>query len=128
LLLTSPRDDDGNLIMLGSGQQHWPTIHVADLAVFFRQVVETQSAQGRYVIDNGANSTVAELAEAAAAAVGAPGAIPGSDAEAHTRLGDFAEVLLLDQVIAAPRARAELGWAATRPTLVEEFRSGGYRT
>ena len=32
LLLGSPRDDDGNLIMLGTGQQHWSTVHVADLA------------------------------------------------------------------------------------------------
>src|SRR3954452_24406747 len=27
LLLGSPRDDAGNLIMLGTGQQHWPTVH-----------------------------------------------------------------------------------------------------
>ena len=32
LLLGSPRDDAGNLIMLGTGQQHWSTVHVADLA------------------------------------------------------------------------------------------------
>ena len=32
LLLGSPRDDAGNLIMLGTGQQHWATVHVADLA------------------------------------------------------------------------------------------------
>ena len=37
LLLDSPRDDDGNLIMLGSGRQHWSTVHVADLARFFRR-------------------------------------------------------------------------------------------
>ena len=41
---------------------------------------------------------MAELTEAAAVAVGAPGAVPGSDDEARARLGDyFAEVLLLDQ-------------------------------
>jgi nucleoside-diphosphate-sugar epimerase len=129
LLLASPRDDDGNLIMLGSGQQHWPTVHAADLAAFLRRAVESDGAQGRYVIDNGANSTVAELTDAAATAAGAPGAVPGSDAEARARLGDyFAEVLLLDQVSVARRASAELGWAASRPTLVEEFRNGSYRT
>ena len=98
VLLGSPRDDAGNLIMLGTGQQHWSTVHVADLADFFRRVLENDSARGYYVIGNGANSTVAELTEAAAVAVGAPGAVPGSDEEARTRLGDyFAEVLLLDQ-------------------------------
>jgi len=128
VLLGSPRDDAGNLIMLGPGQQHWSTVHAADLADFFRRVLEDDSARGRYVIGNGANSTVAELTQAAATAVGAPGAVPGSDEEARARLGDyFAEVLLLDQGTDAARARAELGWQPSHPPLSDEFRHGSYR-
>jgi nucleoside-diphosphate-sugar epimerase len=128
LLLGSPRDDTGNLIMIGAGQQHWPTVHVADLADFFRSVLEDDSARGRYVIGNGVSSTVAELTEAAAVAAGAPGAVPGSDDEARARLGDyFAEVLLLDQDIDAAKARAELGWNPSHPSLLDEFRHGSYR-
>jgi nucleoside-diphosphate-sugar epimerase len=128
LLLASPRDDAGNLIMLGTGQQHWSTVHVADLANFFRRVLEDDSARGRYIIGDGLNPTVAELTAAAAVAAGAPGAVPGSDEEARARLGDyFAEVLLLDQSTAATKARDELNWNPTRPGLVDEFRSGSYR-
>ena len=128
VLLGSPRDDAGNLIMLGTGQQHWSTFHAADLADFFRRVLENDSARGYYVIGNGANSTVAELTEAAAVAVGAPGAVAGSDEEARTRLGDyFAEVLLLDQSTNAAKARTELDWHPSHPGLVEEFRHGSYR-
>jgi nucleoside-diphosphate-sugar epimerase len=128
-LLASPRDDAGNLIMLGTGQQHWSTVHVADLADFFRRVLEDDSARGRYVIGNGVTSTVAELTQAAAVAVGAPGAVPGSGEEARARLGDnFAEVLMLDQGTDAARARAELGWHPSRPSLADEFRHGSYRT
>jgi nucleoside-diphosphate-sugar epimerase len=128
LLLGSPRDDAGNLIMLGTGQQHWSTVHAADLADFFRRVLEDESARGRYVIGNEVNSTVAELTQAAAVAAGAPGAVPGSDDEARARLGDyFAEVLLLDQGTDAPRARAELGWYPSHPSLADEFRHGSYR-
>jgi nucleoside-diphosphate-sugar epimerase len=128
LLLGSPRDEAGNLIMLGTGQQHWSTVHVADLAEFFRRALESDSARGSYVVGNGLNSTVAELTEAAAAAAGAPGAVPGSDDEARARLGDyFAEVLLLDQGTAAAKARAELDWKPSHPGLVEEFRNGSYR-
>jgi hypothetical protein len=81
------------------------------------------------VVSNGRPSTVAELTEAAAVAAGATGAVSGSDEEARARLGDyFAEVLLLDQAPApATRAQSELGWTASRPSLVEEFRSGSYR-
>ena len=128
LLLGSPRDDAGRLIMLGTGQQHWSTVHAADLADFFRRVLEDESAHGRYVIGNGVNPTVAELTQAAAVAAGAPGAVPGSDDEARGRLGDyFAEVLLLDQGTDAARARAELGWYPSHPSLSDEFLNGSYR-
>ena len=128
VLLGSPRDDAGKLIMLGTGEQHWPTVHVADLADVFRRILEDESARGYYVIGDG-HPTVAELTEAAAVAAGAPGAVPGSEEEARARLGDyFAEVLLLDQATDAAKARTELGWQPSHPSLVEEFRHGSYRT
>ena len=128
-LLGSPRDDNGNLIMLGIGQQHWSTVHVADLANFFARVLEDDAAAGRFVLGDGTRPTVAELTEAAAVAVGAPGAVPGSDEEARARLGDaLADALLLDQGTLAEKARAELDWRPTRPSLVEELRSGSYRS
>jgi nucleoside-diphosphate-sugar epimerase len=128
LLLGSPRDDAGRLVMLGTGQQHWSTVHAADLADFFRRALENESARGRYVIGSGAHPTVAELTQAAAVAAGAPGAVPGSDDEARARLGDyFAEVLLLDQGTDAARARTELGWYPSHPSLSDEFRHGSYR-
>ena len=128
VLLGSPRDDAGNLIMIGAGQQHWSTVHAADLADFFRRVLEDESARGYYDVGDGLNPTVAELTEAAAVAVAAPGAVPGSDEEARARLGDyFAEVLLLDQSSDAAKARAEFDWRPTHPGLAEDFRQGSYR-
>ncbi len=41
VLLGSPRDDDGNLVMIGTGRQHWSTVHVADLADFFGRALRT---------------------------------------------------------------------------------------
>ena len=128
VLLGSPRDASGNLVMLGTGRQRWSTVHVADLANGFRRVLEDDSARGTYIIGDGVNPTVAELTGAAAGAVGAPGAVPGSDDEARARLGDyFAEVLLLDQATGARRARDELGWQPRHPGLVDELRHGSYR-
>jgi nucleoside-diphosphate-sugar epimerase len=127
LLLGSPRDDAGNLIMLGTGQQHWSTVHVADEADFFRRALEDESARGRYIIGDGSNPTLAELTEAAAVAARAPGAVAGSDDEARARLGDdYAECLLLDQGADAAKARAELGWHPSHPPLADEFRHGSY--
>ena len=54
--------------------------------------------------------------------------MPGSDDEAR-RVGDyFAEVLLLDRTSAAAKARTDLDWHPTHPTLVDEFLHGSYRT
>jgi len=128
LLLGSPRDDVGNLIMPGTGQQHWSTVHVADVAAFFRLALEDDNARGYYVLGNGENSTVADLTQAAAVAVGAPGAVPGSDDEIRARVGDyFAGVLIIDQATTADKARTELGWSPTNPRLVDEFQFGSYR-
>ena len=103
-------------------------VDVADLADFFRLALEDEVSVGDDVIGNGVESTVAELTEAAAVAVGAPGAVPGSDDEARARLGDyFAEVLLLDEATNAAKARAELGWQPSHRSLVDEFLHGSYR-
>jgi nucleoside-diphosphate-sugar epimerase len=129
LLLGSPRDDAGNLVMLGSGRQHWATVDVADLAEVFRLVLECESARGYYIVEDGSRPTVADLTEAAAIAAGAPGAVPGSSDEARARQGDaFAEVLLLDQSASATKARTELGWRPSHPSLVDDFCDGRYRT
>jgi nucleoside-diphosphate-sugar epimerase len=127
ILLSSPRDADGNLIMLGDGSQHWVDVHVADLAAVFRLALEKQHVRGKYAVGNGMNPTVAELTGAAARAAGAPGSVPGSVGEARNRLGDhLADVLLLDQATTAAKVRATLGWKATRPTMTEELRTGSY--
>jgi nucleoside-diphosphate-sugar epimerase len=115
--------------MLGSGRQHWATVHVADLAEVFRLVLERESAHGYFIIEDELRPTVAELTQAAAVSAGAPGAVPGSDAEARARLGDaFADVLLLDQSASASKARIELGWRPSHPGLFEDFRNGSYRS
>jgi hypothetical protein len=77
LLLNSPRDGAGHLIMLGTGRQHWSTVHVADLARCFRRVLESDSARGRYVVGNGLNPSVAELTEARRSQPALPERSPG---------------------------------------------------
>jgi nucleoside-diphosphate-sugar epimerase len=99
------------------------------LAALFRRILESGTARGTYVVADDSHPTVVELTAAAAVAVGAPGAVTGSDDEARARLGDyFAEVLLLDQGASASRARAELDWHPSHPALVDEFREGSYQT
>ena len=115
-LLGGPRQD-GALVLIGSGDQHWTTVHVDDLAELYVTVL-TSEVTGPVIGAGGDNPTVAELGAAAGDAV------PGSDEEAADRLGPaFAEALLLDQQASGAKAR-DLGWTPTRPTLVDLLAKG----
>lgn len=119
LLAAQPRTDDGALTTLGSGRQHWTTIHVDDLAALYVAVVADGSAHGAVLGVSGVDPTVLELSGAVAGGAG----VAVEDPEAtKARLGEgFAEALLLDQQATGAKARSIGGWKPTRPTLVEEL-------
>ncbi|MEO9325271.1 NAD-dependent epimerase/dehydratase family protein [Nocardioides sp. C4-1] len=119
LLATGPRDDDGALTLIGTGDQHWTTVHVDELADLYLLVLDRAPGGSAYVGANGTNPTVRDLGEAVAPAV-----VSGSGDEAADRLGEaFAEALLLDQQTKGTAARA-LGWQPSAPSLVDLLRAG----
>lgn len=125
-LIGGPRDDDGALVLIGDGEQHWTTVHVDDLADLYLLVLGNAPGGTAYVGASGDNPTVRELGEAAVAGSDGDGGkvVPGSAEEAAERLGKpFAEALLLDQQTRGAGARA-LGWEPSQPTLVELLRAG----
>ena len=117
-VLAPARDEQGRVRLVGDGSQHWPTVHVEDVAVLYRIVVERGEKLGHVIGASGANPTVRELAEAAS---GGAGVAPESVETSKERLGAlFAEALLLDQQTEAGKAHS-LGWSAMQPPLIEEF-------
>jgi hypothetical protein len=70
---------------------------------------------------------VREIGEAALHGAGPDGSTaPSTDEEAETRLGALAGALLLDQQATGAKARTELGWQPTGPTLLGDLTSGSY--
>lgn len=120
LLSYGPRTDDGALRMIGSGAQHWASVHVDDLADLYVAVLERAPGGRLYIGASGVNPTVREMAEAA---VGPDGTVvPEDDDVTRERLGaGFADALLLDQQAGGLFARTSLGWEPTRPTVVAEL-------
>jgi nucleoside-diphosphate-sugar epimerase len=123
-MITGPRDASGALVLIGTGEQHWSTVEVDDLADLYVLALESAEAQGYYIGVGGDNPTTRELGEAAAQAVGARGVVPETPGDTKARFGDFfGEALLLDQQAAGAKARA-LGWQPHRPTLVSQLAEG----
>jgi nucleoside-diphosphate-sugar epimerase len=115
-----PRDESGALRLIGSGSQHWSTVHVEDIADLYVAVFERAPGGELYIAASGFNPTVREMGQAA---VGPQGTVVAeSDDETRARLGDpFADALLLDQQAKGERARERFGWVPARPTVLEEL-------
>lgn len=102
----------------GTGAQHWPTVHVDDLADLYVAALEAPGGQA-YLGVSGDNPTVGELGDA----IGPDVTTQGDEATLDA-LGPFGEALLLDQQASGAKARADLGWVPSRPSLVELLREG----
>jgi nucleoside-diphosphate-sugar epimerase len=115
-----PRTDDGALRMVGSGAQHWGSVHVEDLADLYVAALERAPGGELYIGASGVNPTVRDMAQAA---VGPDGAIvPEDDDATRARLGaGLADALLLDQQASGSLARTRLGWQPNRPTVLDEL-------
>ncbi|GAA1751486.1 NAD-dependent epimerase/dehydratase family protein [Aeromicrobium alkaliterrae] len=102
----------------GTGDQHWTTVHVDDLADLYVAALESPGGQA-YLGVSGDNPAVRELGDAIGPDVEAQGDQATLDA-----LGPFGEALLLDQQASGTKARTDLGWSPSRPPLVDLLREG----
>jgi nucleoside-diphosphate-sugar epimerase len=106
------------IVHLGDGRNRWPLVHRLDLGRFYRLVLERRAGGILHAVEDVAVPVV-ELARALGRVAGLQ-VSSWSPAEAELKLGPgYVEALLLDQVIAAPRARALLGWRPERPPFLE---------
>jgi nucleoside-diphosphate-sugar epimerase len=117
-ITAGPRSADGALTLIGSGDQHWTTVHVEDVADLYVLALDAKGGEA-YVAASGQNPTVRELAEAVSDSV-----VAESEDASRERLGSgFADALLLDQQASGNKARQDLGWAPSRASLVDELRA-----
>ena len=117
--------------IVGTGDNHWPLIYDRDLGELYARLVGTPEASGVYHATDGGAETVNEIVAALAEhAPTQPSIRHVPLPEARKKMGPYADALVLDQVVASPRARA-LGWAPTLHSvagnaarLFEEWRRG----
>ena len=113
----------GAAILVGEGHNHWATIAIDDLSELVALALERGRPGRAYNAVNDDTFTMREIAEAASRGAGAGGAI---DSVPAGIMGQYGECLTLDQRISADRAKNDLGWTPSGPSVVEELEHGSY--
>lgn len=129
LLVDGPRTEEPEpaLLFPGTGDQHWVTVHVDDLGPLYAAALTKGAAGSSYHGVSGESPTVRELAEAVSRAAGLGGRVGPEAVEAtRARLGLFEAAFALDQQATGTKARTELGWQPTGPSLLQELETGSY--
>jgi len=117
----------GSVRVVGDGRNHWPAVHVDDLATAYLSAVErAASGDGRItgqifnVVAEDAVA-VAEMGEAIRASVGADRVEFWPLDDARKSLGPFADALALDQTVSGQHARRVLAWEPHGPGLIADL-------
>jgi nucleoside-diphosphate-sugar epimerase len=111
---------------IGSGENIWSNVHIDDLCDLYLLILERAPAGAFYFAENGENS-MRQIAEAISRALGFGGrtasmsleqaAAESSESAARYTYGSNSRVR-------AVRARRELGWSPTRPSLLVTIAAG----
>jgi nucleoside-diphosphate-sugar epimerase len=107
--------------MVGDGANHWPLVHVDDLAELYVRLVERAPAGSIFHATDASTRTVREIAEAASRAAGKDGKVSVVPLDkARSTMGPFADALALDQKVSSEKARTELDWRPRHEDFVAE--------
>lgn len=101
---------------VGEGQNHWPMVHVDDLAELYVRLVERAPAGSVFNATDASQLTQREIAEAASKAAGRDGKVTAQPADG----GPFHEALMLDQRISSEKARNDLDWRPRHESFAAE--------
>ena len=112
----------------GPGENIWSNVHIDDLVDLFRLALDAAPAGAFYFAENGENS-MKEICEAINRKLGVSGGtVPMSLDEAAREWGEGAtqNTMGSNSRVRAVRARKELGWRPSRPSLIDEIEKGCY--
>ena len=125
------KDGANSLIrVVGDASNRWPLVYNRDLADLYARVVATPSASGVFHATDDADLRLSEVVEAIGRAMKTEPSVRHIPLdEARAKMGNYADALVLDQVVRSPRARS-IGWAPSLrslvgnvPRLFEEWRA-----
>jgi nucleoside-diphosphate-sugar epimerase len=118
--------EKGAVTVVGNGENRWPMVHVDDLAVLYRFILEKPDAGAVIHGATGETLKVKQMGEAAAKGAGVPGNVNYWPVDqARGVLGPFADALALDQDVISIVA-SKLGWNPRKAGALVELEKGSY--
>jgi nucleoside-diphosphate-sugar epimerase len=117
----------GAVQFVGNGENHWPVVHVEEVADLYVLALEKAAAGSLFHAAEKDSVKVREVALAASEGAGIPGKVEAWPLEdARKTLGGFADALALNQRISSEKARKILGWDPRQAGIFEDLRRGSY--
>lgn len=121
---------NGLVRVIGDGNNHWPLIYDRDLADIYLRLASREDTSGIYHANDEGDERVNDIVAAISPYLPMrPDVRHVPIEEAKHKMGTYAEVLSLDQIVRSPRVRA-LGWspslrsvASNAARLLEEWRN-----
>lgn len=126
-MLAGMARESGVVQIVGTGRNHWPTVHVDDLAAAYVAAVEGANDRERAIAGRTFNIVaeeavpVAAIGDAVRVAVGADRLEVVPRESARQTMGPFADALALDQGMSGQLAQQFLAWAAKRPGAIADL-------
>jgi nucleoside-diphosphate-sugar epimerase len=119
----------GAVRIVGSGENHWSTVHVEDLAQLYVHMVENPCGGELFLATGGMPQPVKKVALAVAKACGVEGRVESVALEqARAEMGPVADCLAMDQKAGSTKAARFFGWSVRKPSIFEEIFTGSYLT
>jgi len=112
----------------GPGENIWSNVHIDDLVELYILALASAPAGAFYFAENGENS-MRQVCEAINRKLGVkagPVAMSLDEASREWGEGTAQNTMGSNSRVRAVRARAELGWRPSRPSLIDEIESGCY--
>jgi nucleoside-diphosphate-sugar epimerase len=111
---------------IGAGDMRWTVVHVDDIAELYVAALASPAGGVYAGVDDSQSPTMRQIAEAVSVAAGQSGTASSITMEqARHEFGPLADAFVLDQRVAAARARRVLGWTPAARDVLAELATDG---
>jgi nucleoside-diphosphate-sugar epimerase len=110
---------------VGDGENRWPAVHVADVAVLYRLALEKGWTGARYHAVAEEGVTIKDIATAIGRGLTVP-IVSISQEQAQEHFGFFGFFVGRDAPASSAKTRAKLGWNPTGPSLLTDLANMNY--